>query len=314
VTDVVADPVAPVPVRRRRREPRGDQAPARLRALVLGVAGLVAVALVWEGYKALGPDGGLVLAGTRVLPRTSDLAMPHTWEVLARLLQPETSRADAIPLWRAVADAGSVTLAMAAAGLVVGAVIGLALGVAMHALKVVELGLLPWVIVSQTVPLIAFAPVVNSVGSRLQIGTVPWPDWLSIAVIASYLAFFPVAIGTLRGLQATPRTHVELLRTYAARPRQELLTVRLPGAVPYLLPALRLAAASAVVGTIVAEVSTGYLGGIGRQLTSFAGQASGDPAKAWAPIVGAVLLGLLAAGAVSLLGLALRRYRRGESV
>jgi NitT/TauT family transport system permease protein len=307
----VADPVAPTPVRRR-RPPRAERTPARLRALVLGVAGLLAVALVWEGYKALGPDGGLVLAGTRVLPRTSDLAMPHTWEVLVRLVQPETSRPDAIPLWRAVVDAGSVTLAMAAAGLVVGAVVGLALGVAMHALKVVELGLLPWVIVSQTVPLIAFAPVVNSVGSRLQIGTVPWPDWLSIAVIASYLAFFPVAIGTLRGLQATPRTHVELLRTYAARPRQELLTVRLPGAVPYLLPALRLGAANAVIGTVVAEVSIGLRGGIGRMIIEFAATGSADPAKQWSPIVGAVIMGLVAAGAVALLGLALRRYRRAE--
>lgn len=316
MTDV-ADPAAPAPapVRTRRAgsPQRGGPASGRLPALGLGLAGLLAVALVWEGYKAVGPEGGVLIAGTRVLPRTSELAMPHTWEVLARLLQPETSRPDAVPLWQAVAEAGAVTLAMAGAGLAVGAVVGLALGVAMNALKVVELGLLPWVIVSQTVPLIAFAPVVNSVGSRLQIGTVPWPDWLSIAVIASYLAFFPVAVGTLRGLQATPRTHLELLHTYAASRRQELLTVRLPGAVPYLLPALRLAAASAVVGTIVAEVSTGYLGGIGRQLTAFAGQASGDPAKAWAPIVGAILLGLLAAGAVALLGLGLRRYRRGES-
>ncbi len=82
---------------------------------------------------------------------------------------------------------------------------------------------------------------------------------------------------------------------------------------PYLLPALRLGAASAVVGTVVAEVSTGYLDGIGRLLVSYAGQASGDPEKAWAPIFGAIVLGLVAAGAVGLLGLLLRNYRRGEA-
>ncbi|UMG94058.1 hypothetical protein MF408_08415 [Nocardioides sp. TF02-7] len=88
----------------------------------------------------------------------------------------------------------------------------------------------------------------------------------------------------------------------------------MPAAVPYLLPALRLGAASAVVGTVVAEVSTGYLDGVGRLLVSYAGQASGDPAKAWAPIFGAVALGLVAAGVVGALGVVLRNYRRGEAV
>ena len=89
--------------------------------------------------------------------------------------------------------------------------------------------------------------------------------------------------------------------------------MRIPASVPYLLPALRLGAASAVVGTVVAEVSTGYLDGVGRLLVSFAGQASGDPEKAWAPIFGAIALGLVAAGFVALLGFLLRNYRRGEA-
>jgi NitT/TauT family transport system permease protein len=83
--------------------------------------------------------------------------------------------------------------------------------------------------------------------------------------------------------------------------------------VPYLLPALRLAAASAVIGTVVAEVSIGLRGGIGRMIIEYAQAAGGDPAKPWAPILGAVGVGLVAAGAVGLLGLLLRPYRRGES-
>lgn len=117
----------------------------------------------------------------------------------------------------------------------------------------------------------------------------------------------------LKGLQSPPRTHTELMHTYAASTWATLRRVRLPAAVPYLLPALRLGAASAVVGTVVAEVSTGYLDGIGRLLVAYAGQASGDPAKAWAPIFGAIALGLVAAGLVGLIGLALRNYRRGEA-
>jgi NitT/TauT family transport system permease protein len=90
------------------------------------------------------------------------------------------------------------------------------------------------------------------------------------------------------------------------------LAVRVPASIPFLLPALRLAAVNAVVGTIVAEVSIGLRGGIGRAIVEFAASGSADPAKQWSPIFGAVLMGLAAAGLVALLSLALRRYRRNE--
>ena len=91
--------------------------------------------------------------------------------------------------------------------------------------------------------------------------------------------------------------------------KSTLLTLRLPSSVPYLLPALRLAAASAVIGAVVAEVSIGLKGGLGRMVIDYAVAASGDPAKPWAPIFGAVVVGLVAAGAIGLLGLALRPFR-----
>jgi NitT/TauT family transport system permease protein len=179
--------------------------------------------------------------------------------------------------------------------------------------RLAEWGLLPWIILSQTVPLIAFAPIVKSWGSRIEIGGFEWQDWMSVALIASYLAFFPIAVGALRGLQSPDRIHTELMHTYAAGYWPTLIKLRLPASVPYLLPALRLGAANAVVGAVVAEVSTGLQGGIGRLLIQFAGQASGDPAKAWGPIFGAIALGLVAAGSVALLGLFLKDYRRGEA-
>jgi NitT/TauT family transport system permease protein len=212
----------------------------------------------------------------------------------------------------AVVQAGALTLGIAAVGWLIGVAVGAVLGLVMQRWRLAEWGLMPWIVVSQTVPLIAFAPVVDALGKQLERDGVPWAQWLSVAVIASYLSFFPVAIGMLRGLQAPERAHLDLMRTYAAGYGATLLRVRLPAAVPYLLPALRLAAAAAVVGAVVAEVSIGMRGGIGRMLIQLAGQASSDPAAPWGPTFGTIALGLVAAGTVALVGVGLKNYRRGE--
>ncbi len=285
-----------------------------VRSASYGVLGLAAAVGLWEAYKALAPENGLLVGENRVLPRTTDLAMPHVWDMVQRLGEPVSSMTGAEALWRVVADAVGVSLRVAAAGWLAGTVIGLLLALLMARSRLAEWGLLPWIVLSQTVPLIAFAPMVRSWGSRIEIGTWQWPPWMSVALIASYLAFFPVAVGALRGLQASDRVHTELMHVYDAGWWATLRRVRLPASVPYLLPALRLGAAGAVVGTVVAEVSIVYPDGIGRMLITYAGQASGDPEKAWAPIFGAVVLGLLAAGFIGLIGLLLRNYRRGEAL
>jgi NitT/TauT family transport system permease protein len=145
------------------------------------------------------------------------------------------------------------------------------------------------------------------------VGGFTWSSEHSVAVIAAYLAFFPVAVGLLRGLKSPDVTHLDLMRTYGTGWGGTLLRLRLPSSVPYLLPALRLAAASAVIGTVVAEVSIGLRGGIGRLVIEYAQAAGGDPAKPWAPIFGAILVGLVAAGVVALIGAGLRPYRRTEA-
>jgi NitT/TauT family transport system permease protein len=301
----------PVPPTRARSARTGR--PRALSAWAWGAVGDVLVALVWELYKLLGPADGVVILGLRVLPRTTDLAMPHIWDMIARLIAPVTRAEGSPPLWGVIAIAALTTLGIAAVGWIVGVVVGIGLALVMQRWRLVEWGLLPWIILSQTVPLIAFAPIVKSWGSRVEIGPVQWQDWMSVALIASYLAFFPVAVGALRGLQSPDRIHTELMRTYAAGYWQTLRRLRFPASVPYLLPALRLGAANAVIGAVVAEVSTGLQGGIGRLLIQFAGQASGDPSKAWGPIFGSIALGLVAAGAVAMLGLLLKDYRRGEA-
>jgi NitT/TauT family transport system permease protein len=292
----------------------------RWSAILWGALGILAVAVAWEAYKFLGPAEGVTLgavdgetgSGVMILPRTHDRAMPHLWDMVARLFE-STSGGSTPPLWVTVVSAAGVTLGIAAVGWLIGVIVGMLLGLVMQRWRLAEAGLLPWIVVSQTVPLIAFAPVVNAIGNQVSRSGVPWEQWVSVAVIASYLAFFPVAVGALRGLGSPDAIHVDLMRTYAAGYGPTLLKLRLPAAVPYLLPALRLAAANAVIGAVVAEVSIGMRGGIGRMLIQLAGQGSSDPAAPWGPTFGSIALGLVAAGSVALLGLALKNYRRGEA-
>ncbi|WP_461170138.1 ABC transporter permease [Arthrobacter sp. Z1-15] len=274
--------------------------------------GVLVPVLLWEGYKLAGPAAGVSLGGFPLLPRTTDLAMPHVWTMLARLAEPATSAAGAPPLWTAVLEAAAFTLGIAALGWLLGVLVGMGLAMVMQRFRSAGSALLPWIILSQTVPLIAIAPLVRRWGSQLEIGSFAWENWMSVAVIASYLAFFPVAVGALRGFASPQASHVDLMHSYSVGWWRSFLFLRLPASIPFLLPALRLAAANAAIGAVVAEVSIGLKGGIGRMIVEYAAAAGGDPGKPWAPIFGAVLLGLAAVAATSVLGLFLHRYRRGE--
>lgn len=281
----------------------------RLRGVGLGLLGVLLLAAVWDLYKSFGPADGVTVASTRVLPRTTELAMPHTWQMLQRLTEPVTSAGDSPSAFSAVFDASRFTLGIAARGWVIGVVVGLLLALLMSRFRLAEQSLLPWVVLSQTVPLIAIAPLVRQWGSSLSVGGFEWTSATSVTVIAAYLAFFPVAVGALRGLKSPAATHLDLMSAYGVGWWRSLLTLKVPSSVPFLLPALRLSAASAVIGTVVAEVSISLRGGIGRQVVEFAQSAGGDPSKAWAPIFGAVAVGLVAAGFVGLIGLALKPFR-----
>jgi NitT/TauT family transport system permease protein len=297
-----------------RRWQRSDK---RIGPAPAGAAGVLALAAAWEAYKALVPDDGWVLGEVRVLPRTTDVAMPHLWDMAARAAEPLTSAPDSPPLWLATLQGAGFTLGVSAVGWVAGVVFGLLVAVLMARFVPARAGLLPWVVLSQTVPLIAIAPLVKRWGAQLEIGTFDWQDWMSVAVIASYLAFFPVSVGALRGFTspdaAADGVRLDLFRAYGVGWWTTFWRLRAPSSVPYLLPALRLAAANAVVGTVVAEVSTGLRGGLGRMIVEFGASASADPAKQWSPIAGAVIVGLAATGLVALVALGLRRYRVGEA-
>jgi len=269
-----------------------------IRRALLFLLALVLVAAGWELYKAVGPEAGGEVLGWRILPRTSDAAMPHVWEMGSRLFDRESRTSDR-PIWRVVLSGAWYSFRLALAGFVIGTIVGVVLATVMARFQIVRRGLLPYLVISQTVPMIALAPLVVSWGGRLQLGSWEWPKWLSVAVLGAFLSFFPVAVGTLRGLESATATSLELMRSFAASGGQTMRKLRFPAAVPYMVPALRLAATAAVIGVVVAEISTGLRGGVGRLIIEYARQASGDPAKVYTAVLGAAVLGLAMAGLVA---------------
>ncbi|MEN3282670.1 MAG: NitT/TauT family transport system permease protein [Solirubrobacteraceae bacterium] len=269
---------------------------------------LLVLAACWELYKLVIPDGGVKLGSSLILPRSDDASMPHLSQIVKVFGQQEVAGGTGGTVLSSVTDSLWYSLRLAAAGFAVGVVVGFLLAMAMQRLRIVERALLPYVVLSQTVPLIALAPLVYGWSDNLSLFGLDWKPWMSVSVISAYLAFFPVAIGALRGLASPPTVQTELLACYAASWWQTLVRLRLPASVPYLVPALKLAAAASVVGAIVAEISIGLQGGIGRLIITYAQQATGDPARVYAPILGAAVMGLAAVGLISLLDIALRRY------
>jgi len=281
----------------------------RWRSVLVTGAAFVLLVVLWELAKLVLPADGVSIGDVRVLPRSADSAMPHVWTVLAQLGRPEVAAPGARSVGAAVASAALFTLGLSLGGLVLGGLLGIVLALVMLRFGLVERAALPYVVASQTVPLIAIAPLVAGWGGKIAILGWSWQPWASVMVISAYLAFFPIAVGMLRGLSAPAKADLELFATMAASWWTTVLRLRLPASVPQLVPAVRLAAAAAVVGAIVAEISTGTRGGIGRLIIEYAQQATGDPSRMYTAILGAAVLGLVAAGLVGVLDVGLRRYR-----
>lgn len=168
-------------------------------------------------------------------------------------------------------------------GFAVGGVAGLILGIAFAHSRLLERGLLPYVIASQTVPILAIAPMVV-----VWLGT----SWVSKAVIAAYLTFFPVTINMLRGLRAVDPDALALMRALAATPRQVFLRLRMPASLPYLFTALRISATISVVGAIIGELPVGSRYGMGVVIINAAQYYNWRPANLWAAILVSALLGI----------------------
>ena len=268
-----------------------------LRVAMTVLAAVVLLFGMWEGYKWIGQQTGDYRPGTSIeLPAsTDDLTMPHAMDIAAELFEEVRDGRARLPLFLFLLKKGWFTLQEAAIGFTLGLTVGLSLAILMLRWRVAERGLLPWINVSQTIPLIALAPIIVTWGRQQDL-----PDMLSISLIAAYLTFFPVAVSALRGLQSPDSAHVELMRSYAAPWRTTLVKLRLPAARAYLFPALKIAATLSVVGAIVGEISIGTKTGLGRAILEYAQRYAVSPERLYASVIGAAVLGLLVFGLISL--------------
>ena len=171
-----------------------------------------------------------------------------------------------------------------------------------------ERGLLPYVIASQTVPLIALAPQIATIAGNWGL-----PRWAWVSILGAFLAFFPISIAMLKGLSSAPAAAVELMDSYAASWWTTLVKLRLPASMGYLVPGMKLAATASVIGVIVSEISTGLAGGIGRATLQYAAKATSEPAQVYTALIGAGALGLLLYGFVVAMEFALMRNRPQEA-
>jgi NitT/TauT family transport system permease protein len=245
---------------------------------------LLAVAVLlwglWEGFRALGIHYGW----TR--PFTVDATtMPHVHSMVQALFERPNPQAPLLIV--TLLRAALFTAKEAALGFAMGAVGGFAIGAVLAHSRVLQRGFLPYVVASQTVPILAIAPMVV-----IWFTSVHVTAWVSVAVIASYLTFFPVAIATLRGLQAADHRALELMRSYAAGSWTVLWKLRFPTALPYLFSALKVSATASIVRAIIGESPSSIAGGLGGAILNFAQYYSFQPQNLWATNIIAASLGI----------------------
>ena len=171
-----------------------------------------------------------------------------------------------------------VTLSSTALGFLLGTVLGVVLAVGIVHSRTLDASLMPWIITSQTIPILAIAPMIIVIlGSQGYTGLVPK------AVISMYLSFFPVAVGMVKGLRSPDRMSLDLMRTYNATAAQTFRKLRWPSAMPYLFASMKVGVAISLVGAIVGELPTGAVAGLGARL--LAGSYYGQTIQIWSALV-----------------------------
>lgn len=185
---------------------------------------------------------------------------------------------------------GLVTLTATFWGFVFGTLLGVAMAVGITRSRTMELGLMPWAIISQTVPIVAIAPMIVVLSNSLGLG-----DHLGVenrlvskTIIAAYLSYFPVLVGMIKGLRSPDPMQLDLLKTYSATEAQAFLKLRLPASVPFLFASLKVGIAASLVGAIVGELPTGAIEGLGARM--LVGSQFGTPIMVWGALFAAAIL------------------------
>ncbi len=276
-------PVATTRVRRRSRQ------------VVSILVVLAVLVFVWELYKLIWLQAGWI----RPI-RPDNTTMPHVWDMVIELFRPVRRGGNLLILDLALRSI--FTLREALAGFVMGGVLGFSISVVFVRSTLLERAFMPYVVASQTVPIIAIAPMVVVWGGRLDI-----PQWLSVSIISAYLTFFPVAINTLRGLRSPDPNATELMRSYAAKPSEVLWKLQVPSALPYIFTALKISATASIIGALIGELPAGFGEGLGRALLTFSSQFGARSVKLYATVIVTAIVGIIVVGMVVL---AERRFVR----
>ena len=264
--------------------------------ILLGVVALWYVGAVWMNSAG---------AIERVLPSDAPWTWPQLVAATMDMQRPvlPTPHQVAKDFWSSLVDWPidsprnllfhvAVTAESTLWGFVLGTLLGLVLAVLIVHSRTLDRALLPWIVASQSVPVLAIAPIVLVI-----LGSLGFSGVAPKAVIAMYLCFFPVTVAMVQGLRSPQKIETEMLHTYAASPWQALWLLRLPASLPFLFPALRVGIAAGLVGAMVAELPTGAVAGLGARLLT--GSYYGNTVQIWSALVMSALLGLALTTAVA---------------
>jgi NitT/TauT family transport system permease protein len=246
---------------------------------------LAAIWAFYEGYRWVWEQTGW----TRPFP-VNERTMPHLHDVVGQLFEP--SRRNGPILGGVLLDAALFTAKEAFVGLVIGATVGFLLAVLLVHSAVLARGLMPYIVASQTIPILAIAPmVVVGLGAIDIFGWTP-SDWQRVSVIAAYLTFFPVTINSVRGLSAVDPRSLQLMESYAASKWAILWKLRVPTSLPFVFAALKVSATASVVGAIIGELPSSIQEGLGGKILNFNQYYSTVPENLWATNIVAAALGV----------------------
>jgi NitT/TauT family transport system permease protein len=247
-------------------------------------------------------DSGAALPCGSALECATQLRSPvlpspqQLWKGFANLLFPLGSP-------NAILPNAAVTALETLVGLLLATVVGFFFAIGIVASRAFERSLLPWIVASQTVPIIAIAPMLV-----VLLGQYGVQGWIPKAIIAAYIAFFPIAIGVAKGLRSPDLLSLDLMKTYNANSWQTYLKLRFPASIPYLFTAFKVAMTAALIGAIVAEISTISFQGIGKMLAE--NSRAADVVATWVIMIASAVLGILLVALVGRLEKAVTPWKR----
>ncbi len=277
---------------------------------ILTVVSMIAVAWyagsVWMNSKwtlAQAERAGVELGFPEIVADTMDqerprLPPPH--QVLAELKK--TVIDTKVTSKRSLVFHSWVTLSSTLAGFTLGTLVGVLMAVGIVYSRTLNMALMPWAIISQTIPIVAIAPMIIVVLASIGVDGRAVPK----AIISAYLCYFPVLVGMSKGLSSPDGTQLDLLKTYGSNGWQTFWKLRFPSSMPYFFTSLKIGIAAALVGTIVGELPTGAIQGLGARI--LIGDQFGNPIMIWSALVmAACLAGVLVSAVASLQAVTLKR-------